>query len=413
MKFIKGFLKVIIGGLIYSLFIYFFDFIFATALMASYFLIKKTFVTFLFLKNFDGRQVCNHCGTKAKEICVSRVHIGFEEFADGVDEISKKCTECDGYGKYCVRVTTSALLDLRYDDFPICRNCNGSGLVHVRYETKYRKLKTYEQIFECMHCHVKDKLVGLYTRSSRPRVYNPAIVKSGYLAVGWFIAISLLIFKSSPAMVKSSYIIQNTPFWSGIADVTGLSYFYSEKYKKRGDAQIYRTSGTSLRRSGKYQEAIQYFKKALEIDLKYLGDNVEEIALDYSLLGGAWLSSENYKKSIKYYKIALSRYLKLFGKNNIRVSNAYGNLGGAFHAAGKYDKAIYNFEQSLAISIQLYGEDVVDVASKRSNLAVALDSAGKRGKAARLYQQAWRGYKEKLGVNHRLTKRAEKNIKVH
>ncbi len=409
MKFIKGLLKVIIGGLVYSLFIYFFDFIFATALMASYFLIKKTFAIFIFLKNFDSRRVCSHCGTKAKEKCVSRVHIGFEEFADGTDEISETCSACDGYGKFGARVPTKLIQDHLSD----CLACKGTGVIHIRDETRYRKLKTFEQIFECTNCHVKDRLVGLYARSSRPRVYNPAIAKSGYLAVGWLIVISLLILKSSPAMVKSSYIIQNTPFWSGIADVTGLSYFYSEKYKKRGDAQIYRTSGTSLRRSGKYQEAIQYFKKALEIDLKYLGDNVEEIALDYSLLGGAWLSSENYKKSIKYYKIALSRYLKLFGKNNIRVSNAYGNLGGAFHAAGKYDKAIYNFEQSLAISIQLYGEDVVDVASKRSNLAVALDSAGKRGKAARLYQQAWRGYKEKLGVNHRLTKRAEKNIKVH
>lgn len=406
---LKGLFKIVVGSLFYVLFIYLFGFIFATALIATFFLIKKTLSVFSFLIGFDSRRICSHCGTKAKEKCISKKHVGFGDVENGSKDILKECTNCGGEGRLYNGVYK--INGVFQDLFDNCTKCDGSGEVHDRYEAKFRRVKIYEQLFECTNCHVQDTLVSEIVRSSRKKIYNPAVSKSAYLALGWLVVISILMWKINPAIVTSSYILKDYPLWVSITDKVKPYLPDGKEDQKKAYADAYRITGKKLRRNGKYKEATQLFETALQSDLAYFGDASEYVGQDYSLLGGVWRARKNYSQSIKYYNLALPIYLALYGKNNIYVSNVYGNLAGALLLAGQINKAIYYFELSLEISIDLGGNNELDVANKRYNLASALSKKGEYDKSLQHFRQVLNVYERKLGVKHRLTRMVKSRIK--
>jgi tetratricopeptide (TPR) repeat protein len=67
---------------------------------------------------------------------------------------------------------------------------------------------------------------------------------------------------------------------------------------------------------GKYKEAIEYFEKALKINLKAFGDKHPKVAENLSNMGKVYNSLGNYEKSKEYIKKALGIYELTLGKNH-------------------------------------------------------------------------------------------------
>ena len=64
----------------------------------------------------------------------------------------------------------------------------------------------------------------------------------------------------------------------------------------------------------------------------------------------------DYDKAIEYYKKALKIRLKVLGEEHPSTAATYNNLGMAYHSKGDYDKAIEFFEKALNIYEQKFGE---------------------------------------------------------
>ncbi|MBF0466742.1 MAG: tetratricopeptide repeat protein [Nitrospirae bacterium] len=110
----------------------------------------------------------------------------------------------------------------------------------------------------------------------------------------------------------------------------------------------------------KYQEALSYYEKAVELDPQnalYLND----AGLMYDTLG-------QYNKAIDYYEQALKIDRQNFDDNHPQIAIYLNNLGGAYYDLGQYEKAITLFKKSLGIREEKLGENHPYVKITRASL---------------------------------------------
>lgn len=109
---------------------------------------------------------------------------------------------------------------------------------------------------------------------------------------------------------------------------------------------------------------MEYYEKALKIELSILGENHPAIADAYQRISLLYEDEEpNIALSYlnKYLKISLSVY----GENHITVANAYKVIGSIYESPlCDYDKALKYYEKHLEISVSVCGENDSDIASR-------------------------------------------------
>jgi tetratricopeptide (TPR) repeat protein len=81
--------------------------------------------------------------------------------------------------------------------------------------------------------------------------------------------------------------------------------------------------GLAYKRKGSYDKAIKYYKKALNINLKFYGDEHSDIAINYNNLGVAYRNKGAYDKAIEFYKRALSIDLKIYKVEHPYIAACY------------------------------------------------------------------------------------------
>jgi tetratricopeptide (TPR) repeat protein len=101
---------------------------------------------------------------------------------------------------------------------------------------------------------------------------------------------------------------------------------------------ILNNKGMSLYNSGRFNESIACFDKALVIDPKNVA------TLDNKGLALLSVSINNYTQAITYY----DRVLTIHPKNVAALDNR----GVAFYHLGNYTKAITNYDKALAIDLK-------------------------------------------------------------
>ncbi|MGH8557921.1 MAG: tetratricopeptide repeat protein, partial [Methylococcales bacterium] len=87
----------------------------------------------------------------------------------------------------------------------------------------------------------------------------------------------------------------------------------------------YSNLGAAWRILGDAEKAIDYYEKALLIDLQVIGDQHPNVARNNNNLGEAWRNLGDAKKAIDYYKNALSIDLQVFGDQHPNVAIDYNN----------------------------------------------------------------------------------------
>jgi tetratricopeptide (TPR) repeat protein len=92
-------------------------------------------------------------------------------------------------------------------------------------------------------------------------------------------------------------------------------------------------SGNAFYDQGKYQEAIEDFNKALELDPKF--------AKAYNNRGNAFHVQGKYQEAIEDYNKALEL--------DTKFAKAYYNRGAAFYDQGKYQEAIEDCNKALEL----------------------------------------------------------------
>ncbi|MBM2834612.1 MAG: hypothetical protein HW406_1773, partial [Candidatus Brocadiaceae bacterium] len=106
----------------------------------------------------------------------------------------------------------------------------------------------------------------------------------------------------------------------GLIKELQLDYQGAENYFKQAleydseNSEYFNIYGLILDTLGNVKEAVEYFNKALDIDLKLYGEKHPNVAREYHNLGSAWDTLGNAKKAIEYFNKALDIDLKVYGE---------------------------------------------------------------------------------------------------
>ena len=188
---------------------------------------------------------------------------------------------------------------------------------------------------------------------------------------------------------------------SGIADMNshlGNVYVSLGKYQKAinhykksleistaighqsGIARVNCNLGNAYRSLGEYQKAIKHYEKSLELnsaigDLSGIGDN-------HCNLGSAYVSLAQYQKAINHYEKGLEISTAIGDQSGIATNN--GNLGNVYHGLGEYEKAMNYYRESLKINTAI--GDQPGIACNNGNLGNVYLSLGEYQNAINYYE---------------------------
>ena len=175
-------------------------------------------------------------------------------------------------------------------------------------------------------------------------------------------------------------------------------------------ARNYNNMGEAYREKGDYDKAIEYYQKSLKINLKKLEPEHPDVAFNYNNLGLAYDSKGDYDKAIEYYKKSLEINLKKLGPEHPSVARGYNNLGDSCRIKGDYDEAIEYFQKALKVNLKMIGPEHPDVAVMYSNLGMTYFDKWDYDKAFEYFQKALNIARKSLGSNHPHTKIIQKNL---
>ncbi len=208
----------------------------------------------------------------------------------------------------------------------------------------------------------------------------------------------------------------NTDYLSGAGDILNKvgKYDRAIDYYKRaldGDLKTYGENhpnvadrwnnlGAALYFKGQYDKAIRYYEKALNSDLKTFGRSHPTVATRWNNLGSAWYAKGDFNQAISYYDKALGSDLKTFGNSHPTVATRWNNLGAAWYLKGNYDKAIDYYKKALASDLKTFGVDHPTVATDWNNLGGGLRAKGQYNKAIFYYEKALNSDLKTFGLEH-------------
>jgi CHAT domain-containing protein/Tfp pilus assembly protein PilF len=174
-------------------------------------------------------------------------------------------------------------------------------------------------------------------------------------------------------------------------------------------SEIYGQS-MSLRRHGRYTEALQSGQRALAIFEKNLGPEHEFVADALLNVSSTYGAQANYGLAVPLNQRGLALKEKIFGLHDPTVATAVANLGLLYHVQGDYARALPLYQRSLAIDEEALGREHPEVATDLNNLASLYKDMGDYRRAAPMYERALATREKSMAPEHPLVANALNNL---
>jgi CHAT domain-containing protein/Tfp pilus assembly protein PilF len=158
--------------------------------------------------------------------------------------------------------------------------------------------------------------------------------------------------------------------------------------------------GSALYKAGRYREAIQYWRKVLQLGERKFGANHPTTAIFINNLAFLYSAQGLYGEAEPLYKRALAISIKVLGPDHPDVASGLNNLGLLYYNQGRYDEAKPLYIRALAIREKVLGPGHADVGQSLNNLAELYRSQGQYRTAEILYKRALVIWKKALGPDH-------------
>ena len=165
-------------------------------------------------------------------------------------------------------------------------------------------------------------------------------------------------------------------------------------------AALYSIVGRRLYDRNRYQEALEYQEKALEIFKEVLGEKNANTASSYNSVGISYEELGDRKKGLEYQEKALEIRREVLGEKNADTASSYNNVGMSYWELGERKKGLEYKEKALEIFKEVLGEKNVDTASSYHNVGVSYWELGDRKKGLEYQEKALEIRKEVLGEKH-------------
>jgi len=151
---------------------------------------------------------------------------------------------------------------------------------------------------------------------------------------------------------------------------------------------------------GKYQEAEQMHRQALELKEKVLGKEHPDTLNSMNSLANVLGNQGKYEETEQMNRQTLKLKEKVLGKEHLRTLDSMDNLALVLRRQGKYKEAEQMNRQALEGYMKVLGKEHPDTLISMSNLAVVLDSQGKYEKAEQMHRQTLKLREKALGKEH-------------
>lgn len=107
--------------------------------------------------------------------------------------------------------------------------------------------------------------------------------------------------------------------------------------------------GLAYQARGLYQLALNYYKRALEIDEKTLPKGHPHIATDWVNIGSALVMLKKPKQALVYFELALNSFIHTLGDKHPTVAIIYNNMGVAYRHLKKMKKSYQSFQHGIVL----------------------------------------------------------------
>ncbi|KAK6356073.1 hypothetical protein TWF718_000447 [Orbilia javanica] len=189
-----------------------------------------------------------------------------------------------------------------------------------------------------------------------------------------------------------------------------VSFLEEQEFKSQNLFDYAHNIARVFDNQGKYDEAMQWYERALAGTKKVLGedhpstfDTVNNIALVFKNQG-------KYDEAMQWYERALAGTEKALGEDHPSTLITVNNIALVFFNQGKYDEAMQWYERSLAGKKKALGEDHPSTLSTVNNIALVFFNQGKYDEAMQWYERLLAGKKKVLGEDHPSTLIVVNNI---
>ena len=165
-------------------------------------------------------------------------------------------------------------------------------------------------------------------------------------------------------------------------------------------ATTYHNMGTLHCNLGNNQQAKKYCERALSIRLNKLGPDHVDVAHTYHIMGTLHRHLGDYRQAKKYYLRALSIRLNKVRPDHVTVARTYHSLGILHRDLGDHQQAKEYYERALSIQLNKLGPDHVDVARTYHSMGILHRDLGDHQQAKEYYERALSIRLNKLGPDH-------------
>ncbi len=115
--------------------------------------------------------------------------------------------------------------------------------------------------------------------------------------------------------------------------------------------------GNILKKMKKYEEALTYYEKALEIFLKTCKERLNPVISCYNVIGYCLNDLKKWEGALESQQKAQKLILKIYGDEHLKLSIGYNNIGYYFYQLGKYPESLEYHKKALNIYLKVYAED--------------------------------------------------------
>lgn len=142
----------------------------------------------------------------------------------------------------------------------------------------------------------------------------------------------------------------------------------ANSYNNIGD--VFHKLGDKFHRKQELNQALDYFRKALEISKNNFGCCSKEVAGNYNNIGGVYNTMRDFDNALLYFQKALDIRLDLFGSEDVNVANSYNNIGLAYYYKGNEDEAVAAYKRAIDIQVMAFGETHPETTTTYNNLGI-------------------------------------------
>lgn len=131
--------------------------------------------------------------------------------------------------------------------------------------------------------------------------------------------------------------------------------------------------GCMFNSDGDYARALQYYQKALSIQLQRFGENFPFVGTMYTNVGIALDHLERHDEAMEYFQKALAIRKATLSDTHPQVALSYIDIGQAYTRQGRHTTALEQYNLALTIQVNHYGDRHKLVATTLSFIGCSYD----------------------------------------